>query len=52
MSWLKDRSKERTTWDGVCLMGVGLVILFVTPLVKFAAGFAIAYGAYTALKSD
>ncbi len=52
MSWLKDRSKERTTWDGVCLMGVGLVILFVTPLVKFAAGFAIAYGACTALKSD
>jgi len=52
MSWIKNRLKERTTWDvGVCI-ALGLMILFMAPLAKIAAGVAIAWGAWTMWKSE
>ena len=44
--------KERTSWDGACLIGLGLMILFLSPLAKIAAGIAIAYGVWTIWKSE
>ena len=52
MSWLKDRLKERTTLDGVCLVGLGLMVLFLAPLAKIAAGIAVVYGAWTIVKAE
>lgn len=52
MEWLKDRLKERTTADGVCLVGLGLMVLFLAPLAKIAAGLAIVYGAWTIVKAE
>ena len=52
MNWLKNRLKERTSLDGVALMALGLLVLFMAPLAKIAAGVAIAYGAWTLLKAE
>ena len=38
MNWIKNRLKERTTWDGGALIALGLLILFMTPLAKIGAG--------------
>tara|TARA_B100001287_G_scaffold276861_1_gene290266 strand:- start:19341 stop:19505 length:165 start_codon:yes stop_codon:yes gene_type:complete len=50
--WLDSRMKERTSWDGAALVILGLMVLFLAPLAKIAAGIAIAYGAWTIWKSE
>lgn len=50
--WIKKRLDERTSLDGVVLVGVGLVILIAGPFAKLAAYAAIAYGAWTIWKSE
>ena len=50
--WVKDRVQERTTWDGVMLIAVGLVGLLFQGLVTLAAYIAIAYGVWTLVKSE
>jgi|TARA_B100000925_G_C21657804_1_gene324293 hypothetical protein len=50
--WLEDRKKERTSWDGAVLIIMGLLVLFLSPLAKIAAGIAIAYGAWTIYKKE
>lgn len=50
MKWIKKRLVERTTWDGAMLIALGLMILFMAPLAKIAAGIAIAWGAWTMVK--
>ena len=51
-NWITKRRKERSSWDGACLIVLGLMILFLSPLAKIAAGIAIAYGAWTIWKSE
>jgi hypothetical protein len=43
-NWIKGRIKERTSWDGAVCIALGLMILFMAPLAKIAAGLAIAWG--------
>ena len=50
--WVIDRKEERTSLDGIALIALGVIALFFTPLVKFAAYGAILYGAYTLFKSE
>ena len=50
--WVKDRVQERTTWDGLMLIAVGLVGLLFQGLVTWAAYIAIAYGVWTLVKSE
>lgn len=50
MNWIKARLLERTSWDGAALIALGLMVLFLAPLAKIAAGVAIAYGAWTIIK--
>ena len=52
VDWVNSRWSERTSQDGIILIGVGLVALFFTPLLKIAAWGAIIYGAYTLIKSE
>ena len=52
MGWIKDRIKERTTWDGGALIAVGLVVLLLGPFAKWAAMAAIALGIITLIKSE
>ena len=51
-NWIKNRLKERTSLDGGALIAVGLVVLFLGPFATWAAYAAIAYGAWTILKSE
>ena len=51
-AWIDSRKKEHTTWDGYILVAIGLMVLFMAPLAKIAAGVAIAYGAWTIWKSE
>ena len=48
-NWIKDRIKERTSWDGAGLIVLGCLVLFLSPLAKIA-GIAIAYGIWTIVK--
>ena len=52
IDWIKDRVSERTSWDGAVCIALGLMILFVAPLEKIAAGLAIAWGLWTIWKSE
>ena len=52
MNWLKNRLKERTSLDGVALMALGFLVLFMAPLAKIAAGVTIVYGAWTLWKAE
>ena len=36
VNWIKKRMKERTSWDGAVCIGLGLMILFLTPIAKIA----------------
>jgi hypothetical protein len=51
-TWIKNRIKERTSWDGAALIVLGLLVLFLSPLAKIAAGVAILYGIWTVWKSE
>ena len=51
-NWITKTIKERTTLDGAILIALGLMILFLAPLAKIAAGLAIAYGIWTIWKSE
>ncbi len=50
--WINKRIKERTSMDGAVCIALGLMILFLAPLAKIAAGLAIAYGIWTIWKSE
>jgi len=52
MGRLKKLFTERTSIDGVVLIGVGVVILYLGPLAKIAAWGAIIYGAWTLFKRE
>ena len=52
MDYIKKLVVERTSYDGVALIGVcGGVILF-GGLAKIAAGVGLAWGVYTLLKTE
>ena len=51
-NWISERMKERTSLDGAVLIALGLMILFLAPLAKIAAGLASAYGVWTIWKSE
>ncbi len=52
MDWIKNRFKERTSYDGVALIAVGAVVIFLGPFAKWAAYAAIAYGVWTLVKKE
>lgn len=51
-NWIKSRIAERTSWDGAVCIGLGVMILFMAPLAKIAAGLAIAWGIWTIWKAE
>jgi len=50
--WIKSRSGERTSWDGVALIAMGVIALMFQGLMVWAAYAAIVYGAWTFWKSE
>ncbi len=52
LNWIKDRSKEISTWSGASLVVLGLVIVLGGPFVNLLAWAAIAWGLYSMWKSQ
>ena len=52
MEYLKKIWGERTSLDGTVLIGVGVVCLLFSPLVKWMAWGAIVYGVWTLLTKE
>ena len=50
--WIKGRMKERTSWDGMCLIVLGLMVLLLSPLAKFGAVIAMGYGFWTIIQPE
>lgn len=50
--FIKERLKERTSLDGVILIGAGVCFLIFKPIASIVAYGAILYGAYTLIKKD
>ena len=51
-TWLKNRLQERSTWDGIILVGAGVAFLVLEPFAKLIAYGAIVYGAWTIWKNE
>ncbi len=51
-SWLVERLKERTSWDGIVLISAGVVYLVFEPIASIVAYGAIGYGAWTLWKKE
>lgn len=51
-TWIMNRFKERTTWDGMMLIGVGVTYLVIEPIGTVVAYGAIAYGAWTVWQKE
>ena len=52
INWIKGRIGERTSWDGITIIGVSLLILVAAPIVKLLAWPALAYGIWTLVKPE
>ena len=52
IDWIKDRVKERTSWDGAVLIAAGIAFLIFKPIAAIVAYGAIAYGAWTIWKRE
>ena len=50
--WVAQRIKERTSWDGLVLIGAGVVYLVFEPIASIVAYGAIGYGVWTILKKE
>ena len=50
--WVAQRIKERTSWDGLVLIGAGVVYLVFEPIATIVAYVAIGYGAWTFWKKE
>ena len=51
-TWIINRFKERTTWDGMMLIGVGVTYLVIEPIGTVVAYGAIAYGAWSVWQKE
>ena len=50
--WCKARAVQRTSWDGLMLIGVSLIALLVQSIVMYAAVAGILWGIYTIIKDQ
>ena len=50
--WIAQRISERTTWDGVVIIGMCVLVIMAAPLIKWAAWAGIGYGAWTLWKAQ
>lgn len=51
-SWILERFRERTSWDGLVLILAGVVYLVFEPIASIIAYLAIGYGAWTFWKKE
>ena len=47
IDFIKARLAERTSWDGMTIVGLSLLVIVAAPVVKLLAWPALVYGLYT-----
>ena len=47
LDWVKARIAERTSWAGIAIVGMSLLVIVAAPIVKFLAWPALIYGLWT-----
>jgi hypothetical protein len=52
VNWIKDRLHERTTWDGGVVIGISVLVLLASPIIKWVAYAGLAYGAWTLITRE
>jgi len=52
IDWIKARLAERTSWDGITIVVISILVLVAAPIIKWLAWPALAYGAYTLYKEE
>ena len=52
LEYIKARLGERTSWDGIVVIGGALLIIVAAPIVKLLAWPALAYGIWTLVKGE
>ena len=50
IDFIKARLAERTSWDGMTIVGLSLLVLVAAPVVKLLACPALVYGLWTIYK--
>ena len=50
--WAMARVAERTSWDGMTIMGGSILIIVGMPIIKMLAWPALIYGVWTILKEE
>ena len=50
IDFIKARLAERTSWDGMTIVGLSLLVLVAVPVVKLLAWPALVYGLWTIYK--
>ena len=52
IDWMKARLAERTSWDGVTIVAMSLMVLVAAPILKLLAWPALGYGLWTLYKEE
>jgi hypothetical protein len=52
IDWIKARVAERTSWDGITIVAISIMVLVATPILKFLAWPALVYGLWTLYKEE
>ncbi|CAL1238825.1 hypothetical protein [Candidatus Methylocalor cossyra] len=52
IDWLQERLKERTSWDGLTLIVLSILVLVASPLIKYLAWAGLGYGVWTLWKKE
>ena len=52
IDFIKARLAERTSWDGMTIVGLSLLVLVAAPVVKLLAWPALVYGLWTIYKEQ
>lgn len=52
IDWVQARIKERTSWDGITIIVISIMVLVASPVVKYAAWAGLAYGVWTLWKKE
>ena len=52
VDYIKDRLFERTSWDGVTIVCISLLVIVAAPIVKLLAWPALAYGIWTVYTAE
>lgn len=52
IDWIQARLRERTSWDGLTIIVISVMVLIASPFVRYAAWAGLIYGVWTLWKNE